>query len=245
MRTRVWVADGSASSNFKIQEFEITVDGSSAFLDPFDATGGTPPPAGPNTNSDYSTIGTFTAADESGDKLSLVLSQGDLLVNFRRIGAQALGQFFDEFITTGSVRAAYDNIEPQFGEGYSIGVRPEEAGLENVSLRVVQDDDGLRAVFEDETGELADTPLSGLTGSGTIGLRLDLVGATGVVTPMIDTGSGFSNPFGTTSTISDLSSNTYTGGFLAAEVIPEPGTVLLLGSGLAGLGLWGLRRREG
>lgn len=240
------------AATFTITQYIQDNGGAELFNDEFDD--GVEPPAGPKTADDYLVNGAFSLSDERTDPvhggvLDLVTGQGKVDPGDieKVIGADVKNSaFFFSAGTAGWVQAWFVNSAPSPGSGYGLLIEDFGGADDFALLRILNAGPGPIALFEDGvTGVLAPpVPLNGvLDGSGTIGLRLDL-DASGFVTASIDTGGGFADPFGVSSELQLLGAATHTGGFGAAEVIPEPGTVVLFGTGLAGVARWRMRNRK-
>lgn len=245
----------AGATTYTIKEFTQT-SGAFTFTDSFDASG--PPPSGPppGGSSTYETVGTFLPGDEHDGVLDLVTEQGVTPPGSRdrTIGAGLnvsqpdLADFALQLGTAGSVAGTYVNVAPLVNEGYGILIETTSDTVPDLALlRVVNNGLGPAIVFNNaDLTVLAFAPVPGavsLDGTGEIGFRLDL-DATGAVRPLVDTGAGFANPFAPTDPFIQMSEFPLTGEFGAGDTIPEPGTLFLFGSGLAGLAGW-RRRRSG
>ncbi len=255
----VWLAGilpvAAGATTYTIKEFRQT-SGTFTFFDPFDNSG--PPPSGPppGGSSTYETVGTFLAGNEHDGVLDLVTEQGVTPPGShdRTLGAGLnvsnpnLVDFALQLGTVGSVEGTFVNFAPLVDEGYGILIETISDTVPDLALlRVVDNGLGPAIVFNNaDLTVLAFAPVPGavsLDGTGEISFRLDL-DATGAVRPLVDTGAGFMNPYGPTDPFIQMSEFPLTGEFGAGDTIPEPGTLLLFGSGLAGLAGWRRKRRR-
>lgn len=256
-----WWGEASAFFSFQINEFRVSQGQAVNFVDTFNAVGGTPPPSGPNGANTYTATGTFAAGDESGGNLVLnsigaAQSFSPSLGTFLSVKGATLqnqifsgASFFVEADFAGILPGIFANTREQYR------IRLQDLGSDN------NDSPGVRVITT-----LAGTPridffrqdISGGTFnvlgsvfpgplSPELTLRLD-VDSLANVTALFDPdgpsgGLPFSSIPGTTS-IYNGEDFTFAQFQAVGPPVPEPGTLLLLGSGLVGMGAVARRRNR-
>jgi len=261
-----WGRAGAVPFSFQINRFTVIQGVTVLVNDGFDD--GLEPPLGPSdsptcilTNTctyRVPTNGTFGVNDESGSSLTLnnIGAQNFTFTNgtpgerkganLRRRINQSSGAFFIEADFAGILPA---DTQAQFGsrEQYRIGLSDRFSNSDDniaLSLRNVGGQAQLR--FRDISNQinLGSVLLGSL--SPEITLRLD-VNASGIVTASFDadgSAGGFAfTPISGSVTIYDGETQTRAR-FRVLSPIPEPSTMLLLGSGLAGLAFFRWRRKR-
>lgn len=251
-----------------IDEFSAVKNGISIFTDPFGD--GVPPPNAPNFSNglpaSYFVTGTL---NEAGGRVRLdnvgaaVLPPGPfaplrffeqaLLLTDRDSSNLELGLKIDD---TFKITGVYDLTIPSVNtEGYGIRLTdatPLNPGDDHVLISVLQGGDGVDRVFLFRIDlvagiltVLASTPLD--TGHDQISLSLERLSlASDAITASfnyIDGGvDGPTTTFGVTTDIFN-GENFTRAAFERVQPVPVPGSLILLGAGLAALGACSLRRR--
>ena len=254
-----WGEAGAIPFNFQINRFQVIQGSTISFTDNFND--GMPPPSGPNGPNTYQAVGTFSAGDESGG--SLVLNSIGAASTFSAFVSTTV--LFKSAIlatpilqTNGpfSVQADFAAILPQdvfaqtgVREQYRIRIRdrgsPSNNDAVGVRVRNVSGNPNIQffkqdfstATFTSLGAVNISLPLFTSLTELTLGMNVDGGGA---VTGFFDIGSG-QTFFGGTTTIYNSEDFTFAE-FTAVGPVPEPGTLLLIGSGVVGMGAVTRRR---
>ncbi len=219
-------------------------NGTSTFTDPF--SDGDEPPVGPLTSSDYWVQGTFASSRESSGVLELnsadaVPDEDSMMI----AAAVSDSSYFFSSGIGGYVGGSFDfsgGLSPDSFFGITmLNFTPDgspPATDDEAYMGIYRDPSGSStfAVWGDENNDYQQDITSALGSNTLIAMRLDLTTINGVNAKWDygDDGS-YELPQDNFTTLSFISGDVYTGAFAAGEPIPEPTTLLLLGSGLLGI----------
>jgi len=250
-----WGEAGAIPFSFQINRFQVNQGGVDLVNDGFDD--GLEPPAGPNGPNTYTTRGTFGAGDESGSSLVLNNIAADQAFSpslgiFLSLKGATLAQsilsgeaFFVEADFAGILPGLFVDTREQYR------IRLQDLGSNN------NDSPGVRVITTSAGNPRIDFFRQDISGgtfnvlgvafpgplSSELTLRLD-IDASGGVIGSFDLGSGFISIPGST-TIYNGEDFTFAQFQATGPPIPEPGTLLLLGSGIVGMGAVARRRKRG
>ncbi len=268
-----WEEAGAVAFSFKINRFPVNQGGGDLLNDGFDDGLEPPSGPGDPTAYRSPTLGTFGASDESGSSLTLNNIGALDIVTFDSVSntnvpgerkgarrrlpiAKSGGDFFVEADFAGILPA---DTGPIFGsrEDYRISIRdfgfntPLGTGTDDdfVFLRVVNIGGAPRIEFIDvDPSIILGATLLGTVSPGSLSSEVTLrlnVATSGVVTAFYN-----GNPILDSGGVIPATTTIYNGEdfafarFSASSPVPEPSTLLLLASGLAGLGFFRRRRKR-